>query len=302
MAYYRSGFDNPRTPTLDEIAKIFKVATGFRFATSEGSDQIEISFNVSREDCVNEGINISMLASIFLKETREHLDRLRYFDELTRQYHHAAGADTAACMAFVQAERKATSSKLGPESAIRNKMWTSVMHKLVELQAWRAFVDQEKMEKQRKEEEAKKRAEEEIRKQQERARQQYEQQQENESFKKNYEYYKRRFHEEAQQGFRDEWEDIFRGAFHGGFKKGDDSFTWGKGQEQQRRPGDKVKPDGKWFEVLGVPADSTKAVIKAAWRKLAAKYHPDRYKGPDANERMAEINAAKDVGLAGAAG
>jgi DnaJ-domain-containing protein 1 len=47
-----------------------------------------------------------------------------------------------------------------------------------------------------------------------------------------------------------------------------------------------------WFEVLGVPATASDEVIKAAYRSLAARHHPDV--GGDA-ETMARINQAYDL-------
>lgn len=53
------------------------------------------------------------------------------------------------------------------------------------------------------------------------------------------------------------------------------------------------------YEVLGVSHDATEAEIKAAYRKLAAKYHPDNYAGSPledlASDKMKEINAAYDL-------
>ncbi|MCU0690188.1 MAG: J domain-containing protein [Polyangiaceae bacterium] len=47
------------------------------------------------------------------------------------------------------------------------------------------------------------------------------------------------------------------------------------------------------YEVLGVPRAATPDEIKAAFRKLAAKHHPDRNAGDEsAQERFKEINAA----------
>ena len=41
-----------------------------------------------------------------------------------------------------------------------------------------------------------------------------------------------------------------------------------------------------YYDVLGVDVHATNDTIKAAFKKLALKYHPDVYKGEDAEERM----------------
>lgn len=43
------------------------------------------------------------------------------------------------------------------------------------------------------------------------------------------------------------------------------------------------------YEVLGVPHDADSKAIKSAYRKLAMKYHPDRNKAPDAEEKFREL-------------
>ncbi|HZW57767.1 MAG TPA: molecular chaperone DnaJ [Nitrososphaerales archaeon] len=50
-----------------------------------------------------------------------------------------------------------------------------------------------------------------------------------------------------------------------------------------------------YYEVLGVAKDSTKDQIKAAYRKLAMQYHPDRNKSPGAEDRFKEVSEAYAV-------
>ena len=49
------------------------------------------------------------------------------------------------------------------------------------------------------------------------------------------------------------------------------------------------------YKVLGVPTTATDDEVKAAYRRLAKKYHPDANPGDKvAEQRMKEINAAYD--------
>jgi len=50
-----------------------------------------------------------------------------------------------------------------------------------------------------------------------------------------------------------------------------------------------------YYEVLGVPRNAGKDDIKAAYRKLAMQYHPDRNKSPEAEEKFKEISEAYAV-------
>lgn len=50
-----------------------------------------------------------------------------------------------------------------------------------------------------------------------------------------------------------------------------------------------------YYEILGVPRNASQEDLKAAFRELARKYHPDVSKEPNAEERFKEINEAYAV-------
>ena len=53
-----------------------------------------------------------------------------------------------------------------------------------------------------------------------------------------------------------------------------------------------VSTQRDYYEVLGVERDADEPAIRNAFRKLTLKYHPDRNKSPDAEERYKEIAEA----------
>lgn len=49
------------------------------------------------------------------------------------------------------------------------------------------------------------------------------------------------------------------------------------------------------YEILHIAQDAPEEIIKLAYKGLAQKYHPDRYNGADANEKMVQIRDAYET-------
>ncbi|MFQ6133420.1 MAG: J domain-containing protein, partial [Armatimonadota bacterium] len=50
-----------------------------------------------------------------------------------------------------------------------------------------------------------------------------------------------------------------------------------------------------YYELLGVTRGASDADVRAAYRRIVKRLHPDVSRAPDAQERMAEVNAAYSV-------
>lgn len=48
-----------------------------------------------------------------------------------------------------------------------------------------------------------------------------------------------------------------------------------------------------YYKTLGLPEDCSQDDVKKAFRKLAKKYHPDKCKEPDAEEKFQKIGEGK---------
>ncbi|MFN4360495.1 MAG: J domain-containing protein [Hylemonella sp.] len=83
---------------------------------------------------------------------------------------------------------------------------------------------------------------------------------------------------------------------HGGAAILDRAFTGFAALPAPIRPG--MKRD--WWDVLQIPRDSNADQVRQAYRALASKFHPDKPGG--SNEKMAELNTAREAGLAATGG
>ena len=50
-----------------------------------------------------------------------------------------------------------------------------------------------------------------------------------------------------------------------------------------------------YYKILGINKNASDQEIKKAYKKMALKYHPDKNKSPDANEKFKEISEAYQI-------
>ncbi|WP_311488146.1 DnaJ domain-containing protein [uncultured Helcococcus sp.] len=131
---------------------------------------------------------------------------------------------------------------------------------------------------------------------------------------KSYQFYKDKYDEIQRQKFEEElrreeerrrerqrqqekqWREFFEQNF-GGYSSSQGGYGGYQGSSSQGRPGAFVGFKQKYEEacdVLGVPYDADFSTIKAAYRKLAKKYHPDISKERHAEEMFKKVNNAFD--------
>lgn len=300
--------DDPRIPSLDELTVLFAAVEHPRAKRNETSASIWVTFEISSASLEEAGVSFTAFPSAIFTTLVEHLQRLQSIDATTEHYRNPdkMGATAADCAAFIQNELKNIPPTYGLQERMQRQMFARTIEKLTELSVWRAAVDAERFQKQR-EAERKRQAEEKAAKERWNREEAARAKEHEKSQKKAYEqpFYGSdwSYSNSTNSTGRAEYEDLaeaFRSSFTGA-NSFEDLFkeAFKKRQEHHRKsqtysPNSSKRP---WYTVLGVSATASKEEIKVAYRKLASKYHPDRCKDADAGERMAEINAARDLGL-----
>ncbi|XP_017721088.1 PREDICTED: dnaJ homolog subfamily B member 5 isoform X1 [Rhinopithecus bieti] len=83
----------------------------------------------------------------------------------------------------------------------------------------------------------------------------------------------------------------------GGFQSCSTSgrLRWSDQRNKETSAGPVAVMGKDYYKILGIPSGANEDEIKKAYRKMALKYHPDKNKEPNAEEKFKEIAEAYDV-------
>lgn len=72
--------------------------------------------------------------------------------------------------------------------------------------------------------------------------------------------------------------------------------TWIREQEEgHRRPAPSREVPPTLYQILQLDPSADPEIVEVAYKRLAKKYHPDRGGGPATEEKMRQLNTARDV-------
>lgn len=78
-------------------------------------------------------------------------------------------------------------------------------------------------------------------------------------------------------------------------KRGTKDWPWISFRNKETSAGPVAVMGKDYYKILGIPSGANEDEIKKAYRKMALKYHPDKNKEPNAEEKFKEIAEAYDV-------
>lgn len=103
-----------------------------------------------------------------------------------------------------------------------------------------------------------------------------------------------------QRAHKDDFDSSFNQADFEELLRKMNAHRFGQQQSRYQAPPRQNQAQKKcWWDELGVKVNDPVATVKTAYRRLAAKYHPDRNNEPDAAEKMKRVNVAYQEAMKG---
>jgi DnaJ-domain-containing protein 1 len=318
--------DDPRytpsdPPTVEQLRAMLESVLKVEAYRTPNGDRSVLNITIDSELLHQKGGSTYSRPEQIVAALLDTVSRMSYFDSVTKDYASSErlGTTVADIQAFINNELKHVPPSGDLASIMRRRMYGETLQKLVELGVWRAAIDarrfQDAREKERKRQDEQKKADEAFRKMEEeinKAHAKARAERMEEAMRRQRERMEeamRRHNQESWAGadrkrgsddFKSEFEQAFHGfdwggAFEESARRFDERMR-GRSQNNSNSSGGKPKARNKtarpWHEVLEIPATSSDAEIKKAYRRMASKFHPDKWKDPDATARMTEINTA----------
>jgi len=138
-------------PTLEQLLGFLESTIETKAFRSKDGGRTRLEFLIDNDRLAAIGASCYATGPQILAGLREALERLRYIDDVTKDYANAdtKGATAADCQAFIANELKHVPPTHGLESNMRRRMYNSTLQKLVELGMWRAAIDAKRFQNQR---------------------------------------------------------------------------------------------------------------------------------------------------------
>lgn len=290
-------------PTLAQLRAMLESVTKVKAHRTVEGNRTTLTFEIDALKVHEKGGSCYATGEQIAKVLLDTISRMEYFDQVMGDYANVdrKGTTVADIQAFINNELKHVPPSGDLASIMRRRMYSETLQKLVELGVWRAAIDasrfQNAREAERKRQERERASQERWRKEQH-AREEREERmrQAEEAFREAY-----KDHRETGTNSNKDYRSDFESAFSGGadwrkmWEEEVNAFYHGSFHQRRgepKRPKARNKEARTWQEVLEVPTTATDEEVKKAYRRMIARYHPDRCKDADAKERTQEIVSA----------